>query len=51
MVITNLDLSIQLLKEYPFVSSILTNEEIDSCFTLDYYLVNVDYIFNRLGIK
>ena len=41
----------QLLKEDPVVSSMLTNEEIDSCFTLDYYLVNVDYIFNRLGIK
>ena len=41
----------QLLKEDPVVSSMLTNEEIDSCFTLEYYLVNVDYIFNRLGIK
>ena len=41
----------QLLKEDPVVSSMLKNEEIYSCFTLDYYLVNVDYIFNRLGIK
>jgi adenylosuccinate lyase len=40
-----------LLKEDPTVSSMLTNEEIDECFTLDYYMKNVDYIFNRLGIK
>jgi adenylosuccinate lyase len=40
-----------LLKQDPVVSSTLTNDEIDSCFTLDYYLVNVDYIYNRLGIK
>ncbi len=40
-----------LLKQDPVISSTLTNDEIDSCFTLDYYLVNVDYIFNRLGIK
>ena len=40
-----------LLKADPVVSQLLTNEEIDSCFTLDYYMVNVDYIFNRLGIK
>ena len=40
-----------LLKEDPTVSSMLTNEEIDECFTLDYYMKNVDYIYNRLGIK
>jgi adenylosuccinate lyase len=40
-----------LLKEDPTVSTMLTNEEIDECFTLDYYMKNVDYIFNRLGIK
>lgn len=40
-----------LLKEDPVVSSMLTNEEIDECFTLDYYMKNVDYIYNRLGIK
>ncbi len=40
-----------LLKADPVVSSMLTNEEIDSCFTLDYYMVNVDYIYNRLGLK
>lgn len=42
---------IDLLKEDSKVSSLLTNEEIDSCFTLDYYMKNVDYIFNRVGIK
>jgi adenylosuccinate lyase len=40
-----------LLKLDETVSSVLTNEEIDECFTLDYYMKNVDYIFNRLGIK
>jgi hypothetical protein len=33
------------------IKKLLDSEEIDSCFTLDYYLVNVDYIFNRLNIK
>ena len=41
----------ELLKLDETVSSVLTNEEIDECFTLDYYMKNVDYIFNRLGIK
>ena len=41
----------ELLKEDSLVSSTLTNEEIDECFTLDYYMKNVDYIFNRLNIK
>ncbi len=41
----------KLLKEDSTVSSMLTDEEIDSCFTLDYYMKNVDYIFNRLNIK
>ena len=40
-----------LLKLDETVSSVLTNEEIDECFTLDYYMKNVDYIFNRLGIQ
>ena len=41
----------ELLKLDETISSVLTNEEIDECFTLDYYMKNVDYIFNRLGIK
>ena len=40
-----------LLKEDQTVSSMLTNEEIDDCFTLEYYMKNVDYIYQRLGIK
>lgn len=39
-----------LLKSDPTVSSYLTNDEIDSCFTLDYYMKNVDYIYKRIGI-
>ncbi|MGM9971384.1 MAG: adenylosuccinate lyase [Anaeroplasmataceae bacterium] len=39
-----------LLKEDPTVTAYLTNEEIDSCFTLDYYMVNVDYIYKRIGL-
>ncbi len=29
----------------------LTPEELDGCFTLDYYMKNVDYIYNRNNIK
>ncbi len=39
-----------LLKQDSKIKSLLTDEEIDSCFTLDYYLKNVDYIFNRLEL-
>ena len=39
-----------LLKEDPVVSSYLTSDEIDSCFTLDYYMTNVDYIYKRIGL-
>lgn len=42
---------IDLLKADKKVSSLLTEKEIDDCFTLNYYMKNVDYIFNRLGIK
>ena len=40
-----------LLKENEKVMSLLNPEELASCFTLDYYLKNVDYIFTRVGIK
>ncbi len=40
-----------LLKEDKKVSSLLSNEEIDECFTLDYYMKNVDFIYKRVGIK
>ena len=39
-----------LLKQDEKIKSLLTGDEIDSCFTLEYYLKNVDYIYNRLGI-
>lgn len=37
-----------LLKESPEVMAQLTPAEIDNCFTLDYYMKNVDYIFNKV---
>ena len=40
----------QLLKQTPEVMKLLSVEEIDGCFTLDYYMKNVDYIFNQIGI-
>lgn len=41
----------ELLKENPVIKENLTEEELDACFTLDYYMKNVDYIFERNGIK
>ena len=29
----------------------LSKEEIDSCFTLDYYFKNVDFIYKKVGIE
>jgi adenylosuccinate lyase len=39
-----------LLKESDDVMGLLTIDELESCFTLDYYFKNVDYIFSRVGI-
>lgn len=39
-----------LLLQTPAVMEMLTPEELDACFTLDYYLKNVDYIYKRNGI-
>ncbi len=39
-----------LLKESDKVCSLLTKEELESCFTLEYYFKNVDYIFSRVGL-
>ena len=39
-----------LLKDNEKVCSLLTQEELESCFTLDYYFKNVDYIFGRVGL-
>ena len=41
----------KLLKESPEVSALLTVAELEDCFTLDYYFKNVDFIFERVGIK
>ncbi len=41
----------ELLAENTEVMSHLSREELDNCFTLDYYLKNVDYIFDRVGIQ
>ena len=39
-----------LLKGSADVMGLLTVEELESCFTLDYYFKNVDFIFGRVGI-
>ena len=41
----------ELLAETPEVMAVLSREEFDSCFTLEYYLKNVDFIFDRVGIE
>ena len=41
----------ELLAETSAVMDVLTREELDSCFTLEYYLKNVDFIFDRVGIE
>ena len=40
-----------LLKDNEEVMALLSPEEVDSCFTLDYYFKNVDYIFKKTGIS
>ena len=39
-----------LLEASPAVMEKVSREELDSCFTLDYYFKNVDEIFSRVGI-
>lgn len=41
----------ELLKEEPTVKATLSPEELSSCFTLEYYMKNVDYIFKRNKIE
>ncbi len=38
---------IEYVKKSDLIGKYLTNEEIDNCFTLDYYMKNVDYLFKR----
>ncbi|MDE6339336.1 MAG: adenylosuccinate lyase [Muribaculaceae bacterium] len=40
-----------LLKQNEVVMGALTEEELDACFTLDYYMKNVDYIYKRNGLN
>lgn len=40
-----------LLGESPEVMRYLTADELDGCFTLDYYLKNVGHIYSRAGIE
>lgn len=37
----------ELLKQDPVVMGALTEEELDNCFTLDYYFKNIDHIYKR----
>lgn len=39
-----------LLKQNEVVMGALTEEELNNCFTLDYYMKNVDYIYERNGL-
>lgn len=42
---------IDLLREEPTVKATLTEEELAGCFTLEYYMKNVDYIYKRNKIE
>ena len=39
-----------LLKDSEKVMGLVSTDELESCFTLDYYFKNVDFIFDRVGI-
>lgn len=41
----------ELLGQTPEVMEHITREELEGCFTLDYYMKNVDYIYEKSGIK
>lgn len=41
----------ELLSETPAVTERLSREELAGCFTLDYYMKNVDYIYGKAGIE
>lgn len=40
----------ELLRQSPVVMEALSPEELDACFTLDYYFKNVDHIYQRNGL-
>lgn len=39
------------VKSNPQIKQHLTTEEIDACFTLEYYMSNVDYLFRQCGAE
>lgn len=41
----------ELLRENEEIKKNLTNDELDNCFTLDYYYKNVDFIYKRAGLE
>ncbi len=41
----------ELLGQTPQVTKHLTPQELEDCFTLDYYMKNVEYIYEKSGIK
>lgn len=41
---------LELLEENAKVRSLLSKSEIEACFTLDYYMKNVDYIYQRCNV-
>ena len=42
---------LDLLREEPTVKATLTAEELEGCFTLEYYMKNVDFIYKRNKIE
>lgn len=41
----------ELIASNEVIKEMLSSEELEGCFTLDYYMKNVDYIYERNGIK
>ncbi len=46
----NLDYQ-ELLHQSSEVMKYLSKEELDNCFTLEYYFKNIDFIYNRVGLE
>ena len=42
---------VEYVKNSPQICQHLSSEEIDNCFTLEYYMKNVDYIYRQCGLK
>lgn len=39
------------VKSNPQINQYLTTDEIDGCFTLDYYMSNVDHLYSQCGVE